>query len=79
MNDRERDKRNRPSILLLVLVMVPTFLLFNQVFNMSVNWSFLIGLALAVGINLAIKRPWEQPSDDWPGVRNREKEQDEGA
>ena len=76
MDDRERAKRNRPSIILLVVVMVPSFLLFNNVIGLGFNWSFLIALALAVGINLAIKRPWDQPSDDWPGVRNQDQDEE---
>ena len=74
MDDRERAKRNRPSIFLLIGVMVPTFLLLNQVLDLSVNWSFLIGLLLAVAINIAIKRPWEEADSDWPGQRDEEQD-----
>ena len=76
MDDRERAKRNRPSLLLLIGVMIPTFLLLTKVFNLGVNWSFLIGLLVAVGINLAIKRPWDAPSDEWPRRRERGDERD---
>ena len=57
MDDRERAKRNRPSLLLLIGVMVPTFLLLTKVFNLGVNWSFLIGLLVAVGIILPSSAP----------------------
>ena len=72
MRDQEQAKRNRPSIWLLLGVMIPTVLLLNRVIGLSVNWSFLIALAVAVAINILVKRPWRDSSDDWPvGRRDR--------
>ena len=69
MDDRERAKRNRPSFWLLMGVMLPSIIVLIKVFGLGLNLSFLIGLALAVVINLAIKRPWRDSDDDWPGQR----------
>ena len=71
MRDQERAKRNRPSFWLLIIVIVPTVLLLNRVIGLSVNWSFLIALAVTVAVNVAVKRPWRDSSDDWPGGRSR--------
>ena len=71
MRDQERAKRNRPSIWLLLIVLVPTVLLFNRVLGLSVNWSFFIALAVTVAVNVAVKRPWRDSDDDWPGRRDR--------
>ena len=71
MQDRDQAKRNRPSWGLLFIVMVPAVLLLNRVFGLSVNWSFIIALGLTVVINVAVKRPWRDSSDDWPGGRGR--------
>ena len=51
--------------------MIPTVLLLNRVLELSVNKSFLIALAITVAVNVAVKRPWRDSSDDWPGGRGR--------
>ena len=70
MQDQERAKRNRPSLWLLLIVLVPTMLLLNRVLGLSVNWSFFIGLAVTVAVNVAVKRPWRDADDDWPVDRD---------
>jgi|ABEF01.1.fsa_nt_gi hypothetical protein len=71
MRDQERAKRNRPSLWLLLIVLIPTVLLLNRVLGLSVNWSFFIALAVTVAVNVAVKRPWRDADDDWPGRRDR--------
>ena len=70
MRDQERAKRNRPSLWLLLIVLVPTVLLLNRVLGLSVNWSFLIAIAVTVAVNVAVKRPWRDADDDWPVGRD---------
>ena len=71
MRDQERAKRNRPSLWLLIGVIIPTVLLLNRVVGLSVNWSFLIAMVVTVAVNVAVKRPWRDSSDDWPGGRDQ--------